>query len=60
MRRSFDDAVLVVEGDDPGNSIVFGCKGKRFDRRGQSRAKAIIAAPRAMRLPCSKSAIVRG
>ena len=36
IRRSFDDAVLVVDGADRGNSVVFAGKGHAFDhcRRG--------------------------
>ncbi len=41
MRRSFDDAVLVVEGNDPGNSIVFACKGKRFESRRPKPARVL-------------------
>jgi spermidine synthase len=33
MRRSFDDAVLVIEGSDLGNSVVFAAKGGLLDQR---------------------------
>jgi spermidine synthase len=33
LRRSFDDAVLVVEGSDLGNHVVFACKGAVLDQR---------------------------
>ncbi len=33
MRRSFNDAVLVVEGSDLGNTVVFACKGTTLDQR---------------------------
>lgn len=32
IRRSFSDSVLVVDGVDLGNSIVFACKGKALER----------------------------
>jgi len=34
IRHSFDDAVLVVDGVDLGNSVVFKGKGRAFDDRG--------------------------
>lgn len=33
IRRSFDDAVLVVDDGEGSNSIVFACKGDQLDRR---------------------------
>lgn len=32
IRRSFNEAVFVVEDGEQGNSIVFACKGRRFDK----------------------------